>query len=58
MRLFLTNTAARLATLGILASKLLVDLDWQALHSEVAEWAFGEKVQTSRFQVFSLLHVL
>jgi hypothetical protein len=44
VRLFFAKAAARLAALGVFTSKLLVDLDWQTLHLEVAEWAFGEKV--------------
>jgi hypothetical protein len=40
VRLLLAKTTARLTALGVLASKLLVNLDWQTLHLEVAKWAF------------------
>ena len=58
MRFLLAESTARLATLGVLASELLVDLNWRTLHFEVAKGTFREEVKVRRLQVFQLLHVL
>lgn len=58
MGFLLAEAAACLSTLGVLATKLLVDVNGRTLHFEIAKRTFRKKVQAGRFQVFHLLHVL
>jgi len=58
MGLFFAESAARFATLCILATELLVNLHWRTLHLEIAKWALGEKVQTCGCKVLPLLQML
>src|SRR4051812_15674527 len=58
VRLLFAKSAARLATLGVLATELLVDFYRRTLHLKVAEWALGEKVQARCCKVLPLLQML